>query len=264
MYCKHCGNQIADNSVFCHNCGKLVVDAYPHHISQSPSSNESRWISTDNLQWKKPIAARQTQIIIIVILGLLSLYPLFCFISGGEAREYYSDSGYYKHEVHVNDPLELKILKFTSVKLYNWRSDGDFFAEIILGYTYNSKTDVQNVFRAKMFLVLFPLIVLILLTIRWMKWTRFPGEKDIVPRDVADEIEQYEWDGFTKYKFVFYKKDGKYGVIDARNYFVNIQAQYDSIAWRIPNKTIDVTIGEEKRTIAIKKWTNYYNPNKFK
>ena len=115
-----------------------------------------------------------------------------------------------------------------------------------------------------MFLVLFPLIVLILLTIRWMKWTRFPGEKDIVPRDVADEIEQYEWDGFTKYKYIFYKKDGKYGVIDARNYFVNIKAQYDSIAWRIPNKTIDVTIGEEKQTIAIKKWTNYYNPNKFK
>ena len=259
MYCKHCGNQIADDSVFCQKCGKLVVEVTPHNSNHSPTTNATQWVSTENLQWRKPLAARYTQIIIIVILGVLSLYPLYCLISGGKAHEYYG-GGYgmeRRHEVYVNDPWELKILKFTSVKMFNWRSHGGN----IVKYGSFSKSDAQNVFRWKMLLVLLPFIALIWLTIRWMKATRFSGEKDIVPRDVADEIEQYEWDGFARYKYVFYKKDGKYGIIDAKNYCVNVLAQYDTISWRMPNRLFDGTIEGEKQTIKIKK-TAPINPNK--
>lgn len=255
MYCKYCGNQIAENSVFCSKCGKLVVEAGLQSNIQSPTTNEMQWLTTENLQWRKPLAARYTQIIIIIILGMLSLYPLYCFISGGKVREYYGKN--QRHEVYVNDPWKLKILKFTSVKMYNW-NNGDN----IVKYGHFSKSDAQDVFRWKMLLVLLPFTALLWLTIRWMKWTRFPGEKDIVPRDVADEIEQYEWNGFSKSKYIFYKKSGKYGVIDARNYCVDIPAQYDSIVWRMPNKTFDVTIGEEKQILSIKKKASNYNPNK--
>lgn len=258
MYCKHCGTQIADNSVFCSKCGKLVVEVGSQPDIQSPTINSTQWVPTENLQWWKPVAARYTQIIIIVILGTLSLYPLYCLISGGKAQEYYG-GGYGKdrrHEVYVNDPWKLKILKFTSVEMFNW-DHGDN----IVKYGNFSKTDAQNVFRWKMLLVLLPFVVLIWLTIRWMRATRFPGEKDIVPRDVADEIERYEWDGFARYKYVFYKKDGKYGIIDAKNYCVNVPAQYDSISWRMPNRLFDVTLEGEKQTITIKK-VNPINPNK--
>lgn len=260
MYCKYCGTEIADNSVFCSKCGKLVVDVGSQPDIQLPRTNATQWVTTENLQWRKPIAARYTQIIFLVILGLLSLYPLYCLFSGGEAKEYYG-GGYgmdRRHEVYVNDPWELKILEFASVEMFNW-DHGDN----IVKYGHFSKGDAQNVFRWKMLLVLLPFIALIWLTIRWMKLTRFPGEKDIVPRDVADEIEQYEWDGFTRYKYVIYKKDGKYGILDAKNYCVIVPAQYDSISWRMPNRLFDGTIEGETQIIKIKK-TTPINPNKKK
>lgn len=258
MYCKHCGTPIADNSVFCSKCGKLVIEVGSQSDTHSPKTNSTQWVTTENLQWRKPITARYTQIIIILILGVLSLYPLYCLISGGKVQEYYG-GGYgmdRRHEVYVNDPWKIRILKFTSVKMFNW-NHGDN----IVKYGHFSKGDAQNVFRWKMILVLLPFIALIWLTIRWMKLTRFTGEKDIVPRDVADEIEQYEWDGFAQYKYVFYKKDGKYGIIDAKNYCVIVPAQYDTISWRMPNRLFDVTIEGEKKTIKINK-TKPVNPNK--
>ncbi|MCR5423290.1 MAG: zinc ribbon domain-containing protein [Bacteroidales bacterium] len=261
MYCKHCGNQIADDSVFCAKCGKLVVEATLSltETSAVTKSDEIRWWTTENMQWEKPTAARCVQIAIIVILGLLSLYPLWCFISGGDAREYYyggMNGMERRHEVYVNDPWKLKVLEFTSVEMFNWHHE-----DAIVKYGYFTEEDAKNVFRWRMFLVLLPFVALIWLTARWMKKTRFPGEKDIVPRDVADEIEQYNWDGFTKYKYVFYKKDGKYGIIDARYYCVYAKAKYDSIAWRLPNKLYDASIGGDTKTFKIVK-TAIYNPNK--
>lgn len=256
MYCKHCGNQIADDSVFCSKCGKLVIETNHQTSNQPTTNNVINWVNTENLQWKKPIDARRTQIIFLIILGLLLLYPLYCFVSGGEVEEYsFGWKPDARHDVTVYDPWELNILEFTTVNMSN-RNHGD---NIIRGSF--SRSDAQNIFRWKMLLVLFPLIALLWLTIRWMQSIRFPQEKDILPRDVADEIEQYNWDGFAKYKYVFFKKDGKYGIIDARNYSVYVPAQYDSIVWRMPNKTFDVTIGSEKRTIAVKKPTNS-NPSK--
>ncbi len=245
MYCKHCGNQIADDSVFCSKCGKLVIEAN-HQPSQTDTTNNvTNWVNTGNLQWKKPIIARYMQIILIVILGLLLLYLLYCFVSGGNTELI----GYPNRRIHAyaNDPWRLKILEFTSVSI----EEPDFGG----GYGF-LRSDVQRIFRTRIFLLSLPIIALIWLVIRWMQNTRFPGGKDVVPRDIADEIELYNWDGFTRYKYVFFKKDGKYGIIDARNYCVNVPARYDSIVWRMPNKTFDVTIGEDKQTLSINKLTN--------
>ena len=256
MYCKHCGSQITDDSVFCAKCGKLVIEATPESFSKTSSTQnfiEPQWWKTDNMQWIKPTTARIVQICILIILGLLSLYPLWCFLSGGDVSEYGHNYIYQKHECHVKNPLHLEILKFTDVSMQNHITYREDYKST---FTVN---DARNLFRGKVFLVLLPFILLIWLTIRWMKSTRFPGEKDIVPRDVADEIEQYEWYGFTKYKYIFYKKDGKYGIIDARNYCVSVPAQYDSIAWRLPNKTYDVTLAGGMQTFTINK-TPHGNP----
>lgn len=259
MYCKHCGNQIADDSVFCSKCGKLVIEAYHQSSDQPTTDNVTNWITTENLQWKKPTDARYVQIIILVILGLLMLYPLYCFVSGGKVNEYSHGYGLDRsHEVYVKDHRELKILKFTTVKMSNTRH-----RDHIYKYSF-TKNDAQEIFRLKMLLVLVPFFALFWITIKWIQNTRFPREEDIVPRDVADEIEQYMWDGFTRYKYVFYKKDGKYGIIDARNYCVNVPAQYDSIVWRMPNKTFDVTNGGEKKTMTINNLINSNTNRNFK
>lgn len=259
MYCKHCGNQIADDSVFCSKCGKLVIESYHQPSNQPTSDNVTNWITTENLQWKKPTGARYAQVIILVIFGLLMLYPLYCFVSGGKVSEYSHGYGFDRsHEVYVRDHWELNILKFTTVTMSNTGNRNHIYK-----YSF-TKSDAQGIFRLKMLLVLIPFIALFWLTIKWIQSTRFPREEDIVPRDVADEIEEYMWDGFTRYKYVFYKKDGKYGIIDARNYCVNVPAQYDSIVWRMPNKTFDVTNGGEKQTLTINILTNSNTKRNFK
>lgn len=237
MYCKYCGNQIPDNSVFCSKCGKLVVESTTIY-SEKSEVNEPKWISTSNMQWRKPIIARVVQIAILIIFGLFSLYFLWCILTGGKVIKYQTGTRYNKcYEYHIKDPLKLSILKFASINERRCHID---YVEYY-----------KNIFRWRMFFIFLPFYIIILLTIRWMKWTRFPKEKDIIPRDVADEIEPYEWYGFTRHKYVFYKKNGKYGVIDVHNYCVSIPAQYEFIMWRIPNKTIDVIIGKETQTVDV-------------
>ena len=98
MFCKYCGEQISDDSVFCSKCGKKLTESMtekkldPNSINPQkeekivieatikPTNNDSsetksegiKWISTDNLQWQRPKKARIAQICIYVLLGLLS------------------------------------------------------------------------------------------------------------------------------------------------------------------------------------------------
>ncbi len=246
MYCKYCGNQIANDSVFCPKCGKLVVEAYPHLNNQETTSNEAQWVSTENLQWKRPIVARYVQIIFLFILGTLMLYPLYCVITGGETIQYGYSPG-ESYTVYVRDPWRLKILKFTSVTMSRMhRNDTGYIHRYYFGVS-----DAQDVFRNKMSLVFIPFFVLIGIIIWWIQTTRFPNVRDNVPRDIADEIEQYEWCGFSQHKYVFFKKDGKNGILDASKYCVKVPAQYDFIVWRMPNKTFDVKIDGKIQTVAL-------------
>ena len=94
-------------------------------------------------------------------------------------------------------------------------------------------------------------MIVLILCFSWTKKVKFPSLKDGLPKDFADEIERYEFLGFSKNKYIFYKKDGKYGIIDVTHYCVKVPAQYDSISWRIPNMVYDITIGDKKETIKI-------------
>lgn len=262
MYCKYCGAQIANNSIYCPKCGNFVFEATKLQEALTTSKGSRQWIPTNDLQWKKPIIGRCVQVMILCFLGLFSLYTLCGMVSGGKVTEYPKtrneqiwDSTGRMHTltqhtltVYVEDPLGLKILLFTKVIMSNE------FGTLGSKCLYRSQVGAsyaKNVFRVRMLLMLLPIMSLAWLIVLWIKRTRFPDENDIMPRDVADEIEHYRWYGFTKCKYIFFRKNGKYGIIDARNYCVIIPAQYDSIAWRITNKTFDVTIEDEKKTKTI-------------
>ncbi|MBO7225218.1 MAG: zinc-ribbon domain-containing protein [Bacteroidales bacterium] len=223
MFCKYCGEQISDDSVFCSKCGKKLTESITEKKLDSnninpqkeekivieatikPTNNDSsetksegiKWISTDNLQWQRPKKARIAQICIYVLLGLLSAFFLWYCV----------------------EEEELGLLIAVAIPIL-----------IAFGFT--------NI---------------------WKEYTRYPNAYDIIPKDVADQIEEYEWNGFCKTKYIFFKKDEKYGVIDTRNYCVKIEEIFDSISWRVPNKTIDVTIKNKKNTINILSYRNRNN-----
>ena len=275
MYCKYCGSQIADDSVFCAKCGKLVAEASPSNSVGSfqkdeimPSSNERQMVSTQNLQWKIPYFVRVVQLFILLITSTFLIYCAVCLIGGGKVVRDFAqsrtlsskNSGTWQfiEERQYEEKLVIKDawgIFNTEARRWNQPSFYTAYGEAIpWAFSYQDIQKEKATFRTKVvFMGMLPTLLLLWVIIRWIKRIRFPKETDGIPADVADEIEQYEWNGFGRYKYVLFKKDGKYGVVDARNYCVCVPAQYDSITWRMPDKTIDVVIGEEKQTITIEK-----------
>lgn len=101
------------------------------------------------------------------------------------------------------------------------------------------------------FTMIIPSLLLFYLTFIWTLRTRFPKQKNKLIRDYADYIQKYQWHGFILPVYVFYIKDNKFGIIDASKYDILIPSQYDYMAWREPNKTVDVNINGEETTIDI-------------
>lgn len=279
MYCKHCGAQIADNSVFCSKCGKLVVDAYsqssptPRHevvITNSPNDNNCVWISTKNLKWKKPLLARIMQCLTIATALFWGIYSIACLINGGEVYRYFGERRILDNHSNPRDPRiqyeeNLYILDYWRifrVKSTGWNEartesyyrDGALYGGGVIPWAF-SYEDIQSKkgdFRLKVvFLGIVPALIVLWLTVIWIKRKPFPQEKDGLPRDYADKVEEYELYGFSKHKYVFFKKNEKYGIFDAAQYRVHIPAQYDAIVWRTNNKTYDALKDGEQRTYVI-------------
>jgi hypothetical protein len=252
MFCKHCGKKITDDSVFCPKCGNLVVESRIQTKTDS-SPNEQHWISTKNLQWKKPYFARCVQIILVAAALFFAVYSLVSMIWIGENV---ISSGYgYGHYYMEQDPYYMA--------QDPWEITG--FTDVDRAY---SNYDCESKFRTKMwFFVHGPSLIIIGLTFFWFSRTRFPKKDNELPRDIADEIEDYQWYGFNTNKYVFFKKDGKYGIIDVCNYRVNIPAKYDAILWRIPNRTFDATSNGKTKTMSVADkfyYTDHKNDDKKK
>lgn len=277
MYCKYCGSQIADNSVFCSKCGKLVVDAYTSS-SINTSKGEcatshllleknSGWMSTQKLQWKKPLLVRVVQCIIISIALFWGIYSIVCLLNGGEVYRYFGERRTLDNYSNQRDPLVQyeenlyirdywRIFRTKSTKWNEGRVKSYYNSYgggvIPWAFSYDDIQREKDNFRLKVvFLGIVPALIVLWLTKIWIKRKPFPQEKDGLPRDFADELEEYELYGFCKHKYVFFKKNGKYGVIDAAQYRVNVPAQYDTIAWRTNNKTYDGLKDGEERTYVI-------------
>lgn len=280
MYCKYCGAPIADDSVFCSNCGKLLIDAYTqggfntskyeNTNSRASFEHDSNWVSTQDLQWGKPLLVRILQCVIVTIALFWGIYSVTCLINGGEVYRYFGERRTHYNYSNPNDPLiqheenlyildywrifRTKSTKWNEARTESYYRDGALYGGGVIPWAFSYK-DIQSEkgeFRLKVvFLGIVPALIVLLLTIIWIKRKPFPKETDGLPRDFADEIEEYELYGLCKHKYVFFKKNGKYGVLDAAQYRVHIPAQYDTIVWRTNNKTYDALKDGEEGTYVI-------------
>jgi len=279
MYCKYCGAQIADNSVFCSKCGKIVVDANsqgpssPRNEAIIPNSSKdenSGWVSTKNLQWKKPLLVRIIQYLIIATALFWGIYSIVCLSNGGEVYRYFGERRTLENYSNPRDPhiqyeenlyvldywgiFKTKSTKWNEARTESYYRDGALYGGGVIPWAF-SYEDIQSKkgdFRLKVvFLGIVPALIVLWLTMIWIKRKPFPQEKDGLPRDYADEIEQYEFFGFQSHKYVLFKKNGKYGIIDVAQYRVHIPAQYDTIAWRTYNKTYDALKNGGEKTYVI-------------
>ena len=221
MYCKYCGNLIADDSVFCNKCGKYVRE------SASVVNNEAkirtdgiRWISTNELSWQKPYFAKIVQVFFVT---LILIFIIHGFISIYDARDSWNIYTYW----NIYDVYETKY----------WGMPLD---------------EIKRNFRiGYFFFIMVPLFLLLYIVIRFLPVSRFPNEKDILPRNVADSLEEYEWLGFRKNYYVRFKRCEKYGILDVANYIVYAPAIYDEIKWRADQEIYDVRIGDVVKSFYV-------------
>ncbi len=247
MYCRYCGTQIAENSKYCSNCGKLIAEStYTRNdsngspvIEKENNNIPMNLVSTTYLQWQKPYLARVFQIILGIICIFLLIYSLVSMIlvggdKYGPIREASYSSFFKSYSFHwnVEDPWDL--FEYTAVN------------------NAVSIDSCRSKFRTKMWIFVHaPSILLIIFLIWWKAKTRFPKESDGLPRDVADKIQPYSWDGFSLHKYIIFQKNNKYGIIDASDFYVVEPAIYDSLIWRIPQKTCEVQLNDKKDIIRI-------------
>lgn len=265
MYCKYCGHEIADDSVFCAKCGKKVqhdmsnsqedgfTEDKPIRIQiteptcvQIVETKRSDWKDATTMQWKKPVAARILQSILAVV-GLFFLVYGIVWISivKNNLSESFSISGCWVSTedsfgiVSVSCPLDFSYKSSGLSQGYNLVYRENCGLRI---HNYNEvKQTVVSKFQLKVLLVfILPALTIILLTLLWaIKITPKKENKSILPRDLANKIEDYTWNGFTSHTYLRFIKDDKYGILDAVSRTVVIPASFELIEWREKNKSYD-------------------------
>lgn len=246
MYCTKCGSCNPDGNNYCHTCGQLLF--------HNPNS-QGEWISSIKLKWKKPIVAIIIQSIVISAFVFFFVYGFYCTICGGiftswiiESNKRPLDNGGWVYNARwidkVHDPLDL----FPFIKTEYQHST-------------HSEEYIQKKFRSTMaFFIVFPSLLLLSFTVWKLRRFWIKKRKEPLPRDLSQVVENYNWCGFRKNKYIIFSLNNKYGILDAGQHKrIVIPAIYDSILWRQPNKTYDVTLAGKMQTFTINK-TQHGNP----
>ena len=85
MYCKYCGKEIPDDGIFCPQCGKKQGDNDNGSIRiQLEKAQPNHYISTSDLQWKKPYAVRCVQLLFLAISLFFLVWGTVWCIKGGK------------------------------------------------------------------------------------------------------------------------------------------------------------------------------------
>ena len=255
MYCKYCGHEIADNSVFCAKCGRKVqhdtsishedgfTEKEPIRV-QIVENKRSHWRDAANMQWKKPIAARILQSIFAVVGFFFLVYGIvWISIIKNNIFESYSVCG-----CRISAMDSFYIIDVSSPLDFSYESTGSSHRPIaysnsgLVIHNYNEvKQTVVSKFRLKVLLIfILPALTIIVFTLLWaIKITPKKENKSILPRDLANKIEDYTWNGFISHKYLRFIKDDKYGILDAVSRTVIIPASFELIEWREKNKSYD-------------------------
>lgn len=268
MYCKYCGHEIADDSIFCAKCGQKVqhdtsishedsfTENKPIRIQiaeptrvQIVENKRSDWRDATNMQWEKPVAAR-------ILQSILGGAGLFFFVYGivwisivmNNLFTYYSVCG-----CRISAEDFFGIVSVQSPLNFSWSNAlyGDQF--VIHNYD-EVKQMIVSKFRLNVLLVIvLPALTTIVLTLLWIIKTSPKIEnKSILPRDFANQIEDYTWNGFTSHKYLRFIRNDKYGILDAVCRTVVIPASFELIEWREKNKSYDGVLDGVRKTYHLK------------
>lgn len=292
MFCKYCGTEIANDSIFCAKCGKKIQEDAPGtHNEKCDDSNSVRvhiladnndiWRDTNNLQWKKPIVARVVQTILLIIgLFFLCYGIIWCCIIEKKAEKFgncsqypfFDDIAVYAEEplglINVDVDLERDNPNYYTYKseweeLYKekyYEKDNNPVIRALAFEDYESFYEIAitlavSRFRIKaLFVFILPALIIIVLSVIWfVKITPKVDKKTILPRDYADKIESYAWNGFSLHKYIRFIKDDKYGIMDAANRSITVPATFDLIEWRETNKSYDGVLDGVRKTYNLYK-----------
>jgi hypothetical protein len=295
MYCKYCGHEIADDSIFCAKCGQKVqqdmsishedgfTDNRPIPIQitgptrvQIVENKKSDLRDATNMQWKKPIVARVLQSVLAVV-GLFFLVYGIVWISivKNHFSGYGISDGYWliaedsfgivsvggacSYKYSPLDSL-LAICERQDALHHSYKSYSPYLKEV----TYNEeeykevKQTIVSKFRLKVLLVfILPALTIIALASLWAKKiTPKTENKSILPRDLANKVEDYTWNGFTFHKYLRFIKNDNYGILDAVSHTIVIPALFELIEWREKNKSYDGVLDGERSTYLLKHDSN--------
>ena len=277
MYCKYCGTEITDDSIFCTKCGQKVHgDVTFSHKEKSDDSSSIRvqlvdrenviWKDTANLQWEKPIAAKLIQAFLLVFGLFFLCYGIVwsCIIK--EKVEGFGDNSQYPDfhnfgasaedplgiidiSAHLEDNPDYYIYKSEWETLYEEKYYGKDDNSVIRAKAYDAHSKYYHIaeqmaiskFRTcALFVFILPALILIILSVIWIvKITPKSDKKTVLPRDFANKVENYTWDGFTFHKYIRFIKNDKYGILDAANRSITVPATFELIEWREKNKSYD-------------------------
>lgn len=273
MKCRKCGTENSTGAKFCRHCGtrmsdgKNVMDKYP----------KMGLVPTNMIDWKKPrmgIFIKTLLSIPIAILLFLSLYCVWSYnFYNQRGLNSECGNGLKAYYTEIEDPLEFGWYRETGCYNFNdgYYSDyeyeyddngderkvsaGEYISNPVEWTAEKSLFQYRgllvNIFMSSAFGAIALFLIMHFVICGYSK--RPKGTKPVC--EVADYCQKYSYWGIFRRrktpKFVFFVKDGQFGILDVAHYSVFLPARYDFLSWREKNKYLNAVINGRNFIIDI-------------
>lgn len=275
MKCRKCGTENIANAKFCRHCGDSLVmnimDLYP----------KINFVPTNFMDWKKPNVGRFIKVLLsipICILLFLCIYCLWSYNVYNQRGRNTCSAGNEELKMYctlTEDPLMDGGLEYVDV--YSYKFNDGYYSDFEYVYDDNGNerevsageyisnpvewTAEKSLFEYRRRLVLifmsFACGAIALFLIMHFVICGYPQRpKRTKPlSEVADYCQKYSYWGIFRRrktpKFVFFIKDGQFGILDVAHYSVFLPARYDFLSWREKNKYLNAVINGRNVIIDI-------------